>query len=51
MKAHEKIDQNNTVQKVALDMKQMVDVHKKLTDGWPAELLIIIFCKVESSKL
>ena len=33
MKAHEKIDQNNTVQKVALDMKQMVDVHKKLTNG------------------
>ena len=33
MKAHEKIDQNNTLQKVALDMKQMVDVHKKLTNG------------------
>ena len=33
MKAHEKIDQNKPVQKVALDMKQMVDVHKKLTNG------------------
>ena len=32
-KAHEKIDQNKTVQRVALDMKQMVDMHKKLTTG------------------
>lgn len=33
MKAHEKIDQNKTIPKVALDMKQMVDVHKKLKNG------------------
>ena len=32
-KAHEKVDQSRTVQRVGLDMKHMVDVHKKLTTG------------------